>query len=76
MADHEGIGSPFPTQLSARSPKLRIYESLFLFNQGVDHLIGLLHSMETLPFAEKEELQSAIVELEEVRCVSAVSGPS
>ena len=55
-------------QPSARSPKLRIYESLFLFNQGVDHLIALLHGMEKLPFAEKEELQSAIVEIEEVRC--------
>ena len=68
MADNEGIRSPFPTQPSARSPKLRIYESLFLFNQGVDHLVDLSHSVEKLPFAEKEELESAIVEIEEVRC--------
>jgi hypothetical protein len=68
MAVNEVIRSPFPTQPSARSPKLRIYESLFLFNQSVDHLIDLLHSMEKLPFAEKEELQSAIVEIEQVRC--------
>ena len=37
MASIEGTRSPFPTQPSARSPKLRIYESLFLLNQGVDH---------------------------------------
>ena len=68
MAVNEVIRSPFPTQPSARSPKLRIYESLFLFNQSVDHLIDLLDSMEKLPFAEKEELQSAVVEIEQVRC--------
>ena len=68
MAVNEGIRSPFPTQPSARSPKLRIYESLFLFNQGVDHVVALLRGMEKLPFAEKESLQSAVVEIEEVRC--------
>src|SRR3974390_2181534 len=68
MADNEGIRSPFPTQPPARSPKLRIYESLFLFNQGVCHLVALLHGMQKLPFAEKEELRCAIVEVEKVRC--------
>jgi hypothetical protein len=68
MADYEGIRSPFPTQPSARSPKLRIYESLFLFNQGVDHVVALLRSMEKFSFADKEELQSAQAEIEEVRC--------
>ena len=57
MADNEGIRSPFPTQPCAGSPKLRIYESLFLFNQGVDHLVTLLRSMEKFSFADKEELQ-------------------
>lgn len=68
MASIEGIGSPFRKQPSERSPKLRIYESLFLLNQGFDHIVALLHNMEALPFAEKDELQSAIVEIEEVRC--------
>ena len=68
MAINEGIRSPFPTQPSARAPKLRIYASLFLFNKGVDHLVALLHSMEKLPFADKDSMQSAIVEIEEVRC--------
>jgi hypothetical protein len=68
MADNEGIRSPFPTQPSAGSPKLRIYESLFLMNQGFDHLVALLRGMEKLPSAEKDSLQAAIVEIEEVRC--------
>jgi hypothetical protein len=67
MAVNEVIRSTFPTQPSARSPKLRIYESLFLFNQSVDHLIDLLHGMERLPFAEKEELHSAVAEEEQRR---------
>jgi hypothetical protein len=68
MAVNEGIGSPFIKQLSARSPKLRIYESLFLLNQGVDHLVALLRDMERIPFADKDSMQCAIVEIEEVRC--------
>jgi hypothetical protein len=68
MADNEGIRSQFPTQPSARSPKLRIYESLFQFNQGVDHLVALLRNMRRFPFADKDSMQSAIVEIEEVRC--------
>jgi hypothetical protein len=68
MASNEGIGSPFSKQPSARSPKLRIYESLFLLNEGVDHLITLLREMGKFPFANKESVQRAIVEIEEVRC--------
>jgi hypothetical protein len=68
MASNEGIGSPSLRQPSARSPKLRIYESLFLLNEGVDHLVALLHDMAKLPCAEKESLQYAVVEIEEVRC--------
>ena len=68
MASNEGIGSPFLKQPSARSPKLRTYESLFLLNEGVDHLIALLREMEKLPFADKESLQCAVVEIEAVRC--------
>jgi hypothetical protein len=68
MAVNEGIRSPFPTQPPARSAKLRIYESLFLLNQGVDHVVALLRGMEKFPFADKDSVQSAIVEIEEVRC--------
>lgn len=68
MASFEDIRSPFPTQPSARSPKLRIYESLFLLNQSVDHVVALLRGMEKFPFADKESLHSAVAEIEEVRC--------
>src|SRR6266851_9134295 len=68
MASNEGIGSPFLKQPSARSPKLGIYESLFLLNEGMDHVITLLREMEKLPFADKESVQCAVVEIEEVRC--------
>src|SRR5713101_1747322 len=67
MADTEGIRSPIPTQQSARSPKLRIYESLFLWNHGVDHVVAILRGMEKFPFADKESLQSAVVEIEQIR---------
>lgn len=67
MAVNEGIRSPLSTQPPARSRKLRIYQSLFLLNQGVDHLVAILHGMEKFPFAARESLQSAVVEIEEVR---------
>lgn len=67
MARLEGIGSLFPTQLSARSPKLRFYESLFLWNQGVDQLIATLRGLERFPFARMKALQYAQAEIEEVR---------
>ena len=68
MASNEGIGSQFPKQPSARSPKLRIYESLFLLNESMEHVITLLHDMKKFPFADKESVQCAIVQMEEVRC--------
>jgi hypothetical protein len=68
MASNEGIDSPCSRQRSARSPKLRIYESLFLLNESMDYVIALLRGMENLALAEKESLQSAVVEIEEIRC--------
>src|SRR5258706_2939401 len=68
MASNEGIGSPFFKQPSPRSAKQRIYESLFLLNQGVDWLIANLRRMQKFRFADAESVQCAIVEIEEVRC--------
>jgi hypothetical protein len=67
MASSEGIPSPFPTQPSARSSKLRFYESLFLWNQGVDQLVATLRRLEKLPFADKRSLQCTQAEIEELR---------
>src|ERR1700730_6219602 len=68
MDSNEGIGSPFLKQPSERSPKLRIYESLFLLNERIDHVVTLLRDMGKFPFADKDSMQCAIVEIEEVRC--------
>ena len=67
MASNENIGSSFPRQLSARSPKLRIYESLFLLNQAFDYIVALLRGMERFSIADKESMQSSLAEIEEVR---------
>src|SRR5215467_3808958 len=72
MASNEGIGSAFPRQPSARSQKLRMYEGLFLLNQGFDHVVALLRGMERFSIADKESLHSAQAEIEEVR--SGVNG--
>jgi hypothetical protein len=67
MASLEGIRSPFSTQPSARSSRLRFYESLFLWNQGVEQLVATLRSMEKLPLADKESLHVAQLTVEELR---------
>jgi hypothetical protein len=67
MAVNEGIRSLFPTQPSARSRKLRIYESLFQLNQGLDQVVAILRGMEKFPFTRKDSLQSAVAEIEEIR---------
>ena len=67
MAVNEGIRSPFSTQPSSRSPKLRIYESLFLLNLGVDQVVATLRGMEKFPFAHKDALQCAQAKIEEIR---------
>lgn len=67
MVDNEGMRSSFPRQPSTQSPKLRIYESLFLLNQGVDYVVALLRGMEKFPFAHKDNLQCGQARIEEVR---------
>jgi hypothetical protein len=56
MASNEGIGSPFLKQPSERSPKLRIYESLFLLNEGIDYLVALLRNMGKFRFADADSI--------------------
>jgi hypothetical protein len=67
MASVEGIRSPISPQASARSSKLRFYESLFLWNQGVDQILATLRNMEKFPFVRKSALQYYQTEIEEVR---------
>lgn len=68
MASNQSIGSPFARQLSARSRKLHVYETLFLLNESMDRAIGLLRIMKNLPSADKRSIQYAIIEIDEVRC--------
>ena len=42
MASFEGIPSAFSVQPAARSSKISFYESLFLWNQGVDQVLTIL----------------------------------
>jgi hypothetical protein len=67
MASPEGIRSPVPTQPSPRSSKLLFYESLFLWNQGVDQLLTTLRHLANSPFADKRALQCTQDEIEELR---------
>ncbi len=67
MARFQGIPSPFPAQPFARSPKLRFYENLLLWNQGVDQLVATLRRLEKMPFANKRALQYTQAEIEELR---------
>jgi hypothetical protein len=67
MASFEGNRSPFPAQPPSRFPKLRCYETLFLWNQGIDQLIALLRGMGKFPFASKSALQCIQAEIEEIR---------
>jgi hypothetical protein len=67
MAVNEGIRSLFSVQPSARSPKLRTYETLFLLNQNIDQVAAILRSMMSFPFARKDSLQCAHDEIEELR---------
>src|SRR3981189_380769 len=68
MASNEGIGYEYPRHPFARSPRVGLYGSLFLLNEGMEHVITLLHDMKKFPFADKESVQCAIVQMEEVRC--------
>ena len=67
MASLEGIRSPFPAQLSPGSPKLCIYEILFLFNKDVEHIVALLRKMKKFSFADKKSMQSALTDIQEIR---------
>jgi len=68
MGSLVGLPSTFPAQRPRRSLKLRFYEGLFLWNQRVDQLVAILHSMEKFPFARKSALQYARAEIEGIRC--------
>jgi hypothetical protein len=67
MAATEGIRSSFSTQLFPRSPKLRIYEYLFLLNQNLQEAVQILRRLEKCPWLRRDFLRSFQVEVEDLR---------
>jgi hypothetical protein len=67
MAATEGNRSSFSTQLNPRSPKLRIYEYLFLFNQKLQDAVQILKQMEKCPWLRRDFLRSFQIEVEDLR---------
>ena len=67
MAATEGIRSSFSTQPVLHSPKLRIYEYLFLLNQKLQETVQILRRLEKCPWLRREFLRSFQVEVEDLR---------
>jgi hypothetical protein len=67
MAATQGIRSPFPTQPILYSPKLRIYEYLFLFNQKLQEAVQILKQLERCPWLRRDFLRSFQIEVEDLR---------
>jgi hypothetical protein len=67
MAATQGIRSPFPTQPILHSPKLRIYEYLFLFNQKLQEAVQILKQLEKCPWLRRDFLRSFQIEVEDLR---------
>jgi hypothetical protein len=67
MADTQGIRSPFSTQLIPRSPKLRIYEYLFLLNLKLQETVQILKQLEKCSWLRRDFLQSFQIEVEDLR---------
>lgn len=67
MATTEGIRSSFSTQPVLHSPKLRIYEYLFLLNQKLQETVQILKQLEKCPWLRRDFLRSFQVEVEDLR---------
>ena len=67
MAATEGIRSSFSTQPVLHSPKLRIYEYLFLLNQKLQETVQILKQLEKCPWLRRDFLRSFQVEVEDLR---------
>jgi hypothetical protein len=67
MAATQGIRSSFPTQPILHSPKLLIYEYLFLFNQKLQEAVQSLKQLEKCPWLRRDFLRSFQIEVEDLR---------
>ena len=67
MAAIQGIRSCFPAQPVPRSPKLRIYEYLFLLNQKLQETVQILKQLEKCSWLRRDFLRSFQIEVEDLR---------
>jgi len=67
MAATQGIRSCFSAQPVPRSPKLRIYEYLFLLNQKLQETVQILEQLEKCPWLRRDFLRSFQIEVEDLR---------
>jgi hypothetical protein len=67
MAATEGIRSSISTQVVLHSPKLRIYEYLFLLNQKLQETVQILRQLEKCPWLRRDFLRSFQIEVEDLR---------
>src|SRR5260370_35162742 len=67
MAATEGMRASFSTQPVPHSPKLRIYEYLFLLNQKLQEAVQILKQLEKCPWLRRDFLRSFQIEVEDLR---------
>ena len=67
MAATQGIRSAFSTQPIPYSPKLHIYEYLFLLNQKLQDAVHILRQLEKCTWLRRDFLRSFRVEVEDLR---------
>ena len=67
MAATQGIRSCFHAQPIPRSPKLHIYEYLFLLSQKLQETVQILKQLEKCPWLRRDFLRSFQIELEDLR---------
>jgi len=67
MAVTEGIRSAFSTQPIPHSPKLRVYECLFLLNQRLQETVEILKQLEKCAWLRGDFLRSFQIEVEDLR---------
>src|SRR5260370_8157069 len=67
MAATQGIRSCFPAQPIPHSPKLRVYEYLFLLNQRLQETVQILKQLEKCPWLRRDFLRSFQIEVEDLR---------
>src|SRR5580704_7370232 len=67
MAATQGIRSCLSAQPIPHSPKVRIYECLFLLNQKLQETVQILKQLEKCPWLRRDFWRSFQIEVEDLR---------